>query len=313
MSTVTQPAPANGALAPVVASAFDQQMVKFVPLAESESVEITVKAVKNILAVRSKSGREPAPADIWKFMMLCKSRKLNPFTGDAYLLGYDNRDGITQWSLITAIQALRKRAEANPQFDGCQHGIMLLVDGKVVEREGALILDGEKLVGGWSICHRKDRKFPVRATVKMSVYDTGRSRWAKDPGGMISKVAEAAGLREAFPSDLAGLFIRDEFDNANDAPALEVKTVNGIAGLKNRLRAADVPPPQPTQTDDREGVDELPPDDVDQRGPETDESQEPQMSAAEAEEMELLRQAQGEVKSKRGKQSSFVEGGQQYE
>lgn len=241
-------------------SDFDELMkrsVKFTPLAESEPIEISVGMVKNILAVRSKSGREPHFADITKFMMLCKSRGLNPYVGDAYLLGYDNRDGQTQWSLITAIQALRKRAEANPQCDGCRHGVTLLVDGQIVEREGALILDGEKLVGGWSEVYRKDRKYPARASVKFSVYDTGRSRWAKDPGGMISKVAEAAGLREAFPSDLAGLYIRDEFDSDGDtAERSSEPAAKGIAGLKDRLQdAAASTQPAPVHTEEGPDVD----------------------------------------------------------
>lgn len=228
--------------------------VRFTPLAESEPIEISVGMVKNILAVRSRSGREPGQSDIIKFMMLCKSRGLNPFVGDAYLLGYDNQDGQTQWTLITAIQALRKRAEANPQFDGCPHGVVVIDrDGQLVDRDGALTLEGDKIVGGWAYAYRKDRAHTPRTTVKFSAYDTGRSRWKKDPSGMISKVAEAAGLREAFPSDLAGLYIRDEFDSDGDAAERQAESApKGVAGLKEQLTgmAAHVTPAAAPQADD---------------------------------------------------------------
>jgi hypothetical protein len=40
----------------------------------------------------------------------------------------------------------------------------------------------------------------------MHEYDTGKSSWAKMPATMIRKVALVQSLREAFPSDLGGLY-----------------------------------------------------------------------------------------------------------
>lgn len=247
MTTATK----NGAPSTAIAE-WENKKVVYKPFAEAEAIEISVGMVKNVLATRSKSGREPGSADIMKFMMLCKSRALNPFVGDAYLLGYDDRESnATNWSLITAIQALRKRAEAHPQYDGMQCGVILLGDdGSTIEREGALLLDKEVPVGGWAVCYRKDRKIPARATVKFSVYDTGRSRWKKDPGGMITKVAEAAALRQAFPSDLAGMYIRDEFggDAEERLPVIDtVATPSTPPKDLNELAARLSKPPAPTE------------------------------------------------------------------
>ena len=249
MSTATQNGNHSTAL-----TEWENKKVAYKPFAESEAIEISVGMVKNVLATRSRSGREPGSADIMKFMMLCKSRALNPFVGDAYLLGYDERDrDTTNWSLITAIQALRKRAEAHPKYDGMQSGVILLgEDGKAIEREGGLILDGDNLVGGWAVCYRKDRKIPARATVKFSVYDTGRSRWKKDPGGMITKVAEAAALRQAFPSDLAGLYIRDEFGGEVEdrSTVIEATQAQAIPRDLNELAARLSPPPSHADDDE---------------------------------------------------------------
>lgn len=319
MSTVTAPV-ANGANVPVPALPFDQRAVRFTPLAESEAIEISVNMVKNILAVRSKSGKEPQPADIMKYMMLCKSRKLNPFVGDAYLLGYDSKDG-TKWNLITAIQALRKRAEANPKYRGTECGVIVRgADNTRIEREGAMVDDGEKLLGGWAKVHREDRSMPTYASVKLSVYDTGMSRWGKDPGGMISKVAEAAALRQAFPSDLAGLYIRDEFDGgiAENVPA----AVGGMAGLKNRLQAHEGEMPAPAPRESRRDTGDVS-DETDQRVSEVDDANqgaspdqgvqvEPAGNPASASPEELAEQEQA-TKGRKGKQSSLIDTGDQHQ
>ncbi len=272
MSTATAPnsrQQATQTKEPPRSSDFDEFMkrsVKFTPLAESEQIEVSVGMVKNVLAVRSKSGKEPQPADIMKFMMLCKSRQLNPFVGDAYLLGYDSKDG-TKWNLITAIQALRKRAEANPKYRGTECGVIVRgADNARIEREGAMIDDGEKLIGGWAKVYRDDRSIPTYASVKFSVYDTGYSRWQKDPGGMIVKVAEAASLRQAFPSDLAGLYIRDEFSGDSEPLDTTVPKVSGIAGLKSQLKDPTITaPPYVEPERDTEEIKRQDAMDVDQR------------------------------------------------
>lgn len=238
MATSTATKPGNGNVVK-----FEDRSVEYVPLAEAESIRITVGMVKNTLAVRSRSGAEPAERDLLTYMMLCKSRRLNPFVGDAYLLGYDTQDG-TKWSLITAVQALRKRAEAHPDYDGCQRGVIVERNGDLVEREGSIVLDGETLIGGWALCKRKGQSLPYRETVKLSVYTTGKSRWNKDPAGMIVKCAESAALRRAFPSDLAGLYLREEFES-EDKPQVQVPQATGIEGLRNRLSIA---PPQQDAT-----------------------------------------------------------------
>ena len=190
---------------------FDQRPMRFIPLAESEEIELTVALVANTIAVKTKKGIAPSVRDVLKFMMLCKSRRLNPFVGDAYLIGYDSNDGPV-FNLISAIQSLRKRAESHPQFDGSERGVIVQRGEETIERPGTMTFEGEKLVGGWGRVYRKDYKVPFYETVKLATYSTGQSRWAKDKEGMIAKVGEAAALRRAFPSDVGALYIAEEFD-----------------------------------------------------------------------------------------------------
>lgn len=192
--------------------------MQIMPYGEGQPLSITPLEVHGIIATKSKSGLQPGYGDCKKFLQLCVAKRLNPFTGDAYLIGYEEEfkgNTVVNWTLITAIQALRKRAESHPAYRGCMRGVILRVSdgagGKRLEfRESAFYDDGEVLLGGWAKCFRSDQDLPYFETVKLSAYE-GFSRWKKDPGGMITKVAEAAALRRAFPSDLAGMYLDEEF------------------------------------------------------------------------------------------------------
>lgn len=183
--------------------------VKYTPFAERDEIELTFGQVKQFISARTKSGATATDADIVKFMMLCKARGLNPWVGDAYLVGYDGKDG-PQFSLITSIQALLKRAEAHPAMDGMQSGVIVEREGGLTEREGDFVARGERLVGGWAKCYRKDRTIATYDSLDVAVYDKGMSQWSKDKAGMIVKCAEASVLRKAFPSQLAGMYVAQE-------------------------------------------------------------------------------------------------------
>lgn len=187
-------------------------VVKYTPLGATEEMELKFEYVEKFLVEPTRSGQMPTRADIIKFMMLCKARQLNPWEGDAFLLGYDTKDG-PKFNLITAVQAFLKRAELNPEFDGIISGIIVARGNEIIEREGSFYMPGdETIVGGWAKAYRKDRKTIFYSSVPIHVYSTGRSRWEKDPGGMIQKVAKSASLRDAFPNQLAQLYLREEFD-----------------------------------------------------------------------------------------------------
>lgn len=194
----------------------ESRSIEFVPFGADQAIKLSIAIIRSQIAVPTRSGKLPDDRDCIKFMMLCQARHLNPFEGDAYLLGYDSNDGPT-FSLITAHQVFLKRAEANSQFEGMESGV--IVEGQpieegvtpmIVEREGDFMHKGETLLGGWARVFRKDRVKPFFRRLNLSVFTTGRSRWAKDPAGMIVKVAEADALRSAFPSHLGGLYSAEE-------------------------------------------------------------------------------------------------------
>lgn len=191
------------------------QSVTYKPLGSDEELTLNGDMVLNWLVNKTKNGHEPSKQDVAKFIRLCAANKLNPWVGDAYFLGYDTNDG-PQWNLITSIQALLKRAEANKDFDGIQAGVCLLgKDMEIIERKGSLIVEEENLVGGWAIVKRKNTNDAFYESLSFKVYNTGKSRWGKDPAGMIVKCARAAVLRMAFPS-MAGCYLAEEFDKITD-------------------------------------------------------------------------------------------------
>ena len=186
-----------------------KRTVKFTPFGESREIELNGAAVLQFLAARTKSGAQPTADVIVKFMKLCEARGLDPWQGDAYLLGYDGKEG-PQWSVITAVGALYKRAEASPDYDGIESGVIVQRGGEIIERQGDAIYPGDKLIGGWAKLYRKNLSRPVYDALNLGPYDKGRSQWEKDKAGMIVKCAEASVLRKAFPSLLAGLYCKDE-------------------------------------------------------------------------------------------------------
>lgn len=207
--TTTKPKPEDKTL-----DTRDERPVVFVPFGEKSEISLTIDMVRSFLSVKTKSGKTPSEGDIIKFMMLCKARELNPWVKDAYLIGYDTQggQGPPSFTLITAIQALEKRAEANTNFDGIQSGVIVREQEsrETVFREGDLTLEGEQLIGGWAKVFRKDRDKPFYQALDVKTYDTGFSRWKADKAGMIVKCAEAGAYRTAFPTQLGHLYTQEE-------------------------------------------------------------------------------------------------------
>jgi hypothetical protein len=94
--------------------------------------------------------------------------------------------------------------------------------GDIIERQGDITFDGEKLLGGWARVYRKDQEIVSYDALKLSTYNSGRSRWAADPAGMIVKCAESSSLRKAFPTVLAGLYTAEEMESVE----VQAKTTN---------------------------------------------------------------------------------------
>jgi phage recombination protein Bet len=210
-----------------------EKTVEFVPFGKEDPIRLSAKLVLRYLCPPTKSGKQCTEEQAVKFVMLCKSRGLDPWEGDAYIVGYDGQHGPV-FSLITAHQAFLKRAEAHLQYDGMKSGVLVMRGTEVVELEGDFFNGDDKLVGGWARVFRKDRTHPTVRKVKLGTFDTKRSRWEADPGGMICKVAECHALRDTFPNNLAGLYTHGEMpdEETRDAAPAPVTAKERVAQIK---------------------------------------------------------------------------------
>lgn len=152
------------------------------------------------------------------FMELCRAQRLNPFLNEAYLVKFQGKPA----QIMVAHKALVKRAEAHPEYDGMEHGVVVMRGGDIHhEQRGAYYPDaGETLLGAWCKVYRKDRRMPVYAERSFKSMNKGQANWKSMPDVMIDKCAQAAALREAFPDELRGMYAQEEMGSI---PADNVK------------------------------------------------------------------------------------------
>lgn len=163
------------------------------------------------------------PQEVVFFMELCRSQKLNPFRREAYLVKFGNSPA----QMITAEVVFERRANAHPDYEGMEHGIVYLdKNGAIQKREGTATYKaaGETLVGGWCRVHRKGR-IDSYAEVSLDEYNKNQSLWKTMPGAMINKCARATALRLAFPSDFQGMYLSEEMGVAPDVTKVHAEVM----------------------------------------------------------------------------------------
>ena len=187
------------------------EIVKFTD-DQGRNVQITPEDVKRHLCNNAND------SEVALFLELCKAQRLNPFIKDAYLVKYGNGPA----SIITGKEVFTKRANANPNFEGMEHGVVFMrkdARGVTVDkREGAAVYKaaGETLLGGWARVYVKGKK-PFYCELALEEYSTGKSNWAKMPAVMIDKCAQVAALRLAFPDQFQGLYAAEEMGSVGAA------------------------------------------------------------------------------------------------
>lgn len=165
-----------------------------------EVIKLDKKTVEQYLA----NGQEITNSEFTMFFQLCKVHKVNPFLKEAYLIKY----GSSPATIVLDYKVLQQCAEDNPQFRGMKTGILVVdKDGNEKERTGSYILPNETLIAGWCEVLRKDRDCPTKVYAMFDEFKqinkkTGdlNSNWSGKPIFMITKVAKAQALREAFPN-----------------------------------------------------------------------------------------------------------------
>lgn len=198
-------------------------------------ITLTPDIVRSIIC----KGAKVDDSEVIKFMHLCHANRLNPFTGEVYLLPFGGSAQLT-----VSKEAYFKRAEAHDQYDGIESGIIVLRNGQIEDIEGTFHLPTDQLVGAWARVYRKDRKVPLLSRVSMAEYDGKRNLWASKPATMICKVAKVHALREAFPTLVQGMYIEEELSEVvghrvvTQPEAVAQPTPIDYDGIEARISAA---------------------------------------------------------------------------
>jgi phage recombination protein Bet len=216
---------------------------EYVPYGASDKVKLTVPIVQNLIAVKTKLGKTCSERDALKFIAMCQAKRINPFEGDCFLIGYDTRDGAS-FAMVTAHQTYLKRAELHPEFDGMKSGIIVEEDGQLKDLEGDFFMDGQQVVGGWAVVLFKNRKQPMHKRLRVARFQKQFGVWQEDPAGMICKCAEADALRSSFPTMLGGLYMREELEVEPAVPSFS----KPMFTEKSAPAVTEAPAPEPEQT-----------------------------------------------------------------
>lgn len=200
------------------------------------------------------------------FLETCKQYHLNPFTKEAYLIHYDNKNEDTASTIVLGKNCYMQMAERHPAYDGFEAGVIVLTaDGQLLNREGSIVYDGdsgETLLGGWAKVYRKDRTRASYEEVKLSEYDTGKSLWSSKKATMIRKVALVHALREAFPSTFGALYDESEVSVHVDAEstarevAEDLPVLDPFAGSHRHRKTAGALIPAPDASSAEESADD---------------------------------------------------------
>ena len=180
-----------------------------------QTVKLSYGIVRNFL---TKGEKNVTDADLVQFIQICKFNQLNPFLGEAYLVKY----GTSPAQMIVSKEALMKRAENNPNYQGFEAGIIVKRGDEILYNEGTFMQDNDILLGGWARVYRDDRKTPSYQTVGFREFSKSQSTWKSMPATMIRKVAIVQALREAFPTQLGAMYTSEE-KGVEDVEYVEIK------------------------------------------------------------------------------------------
>lgn len=204
--------------------------------------------------VRSFICPQATDAECKIFLEICKQYHLNPFTKEAYLIHYDNKNESAASTIVLGKNCYLQIAERHPAYDGFEAGVIVLTaEGQLLNREGSIVYDGdggETLLGGWAKVYRKDRTRASYEEVKLSEYDTGKSLWSGKKATMIRKVALVHALREAFPSTFGALYDESEVrvdaeSTAREVPPEDLPVLDPYAGSHRHRKTAGTLIPAP--------------------------------------------------------------------
>jgi len=182
------------------------------------------------LALVQKTVASGATADELKLYLYdCARQGVHPLDK---LIHFTKRGG--KYTPITSIDFMRTRAADSGEYAGNDDATFAMD----AERLGAATVTVYRMVQG--------TRCPFTATARWAEDypgDAGGTMWRKMPHTMLAKCAEALALRKGFPRQLAGLYAKEELDQADKTTGGYVVTAPGASDQPTSLPSA---PPAPS-------------------------------------------------------------------
>jgi len=171
-----------------------------------ETIKLNMATVRNYLT--NGDGRA-TDQECMMFLILCKSKHMNPFLKEAYLIKYSEKYPA---SIVVGKDYFMRVAKAQKDYNGFKAGIILKdTDGKILKEIGSFYdKEVSRLVGGWCEVYIKDVDHPIYNEVMWDEYvgkkdGKPNKMWAAKGATMIRKVAVVQSMREAYPEKFGGL------------------------------------------------------------------------------------------------------------
>lgn len=193
-------------------------------LAVREEASITVTKDQLDL-IRRTVAKDATPDELKLYLYDCQRQGVHPLDK---LIHFTKRSG--KYTPITSIDFMRIRAGETNEYAGSDAALFAGKDGVWSSLWVAAEPPLAALVTVWRLVQGVRCKF--EAVARWSEYkpDANDFMWKKMPATMLSKCAEACALRKGFPRQLAGLYAKEELDQA-DEPKGYVVTAPKFAGV----------------------------------------------------------------------------------
>lgn len=146
------------------------------------------------------------------FVNYCRTIALDPLAKQVYAIRQKNGT----WQFFASIDGLRVTAQRTGEYLGQTAPYWCSMDATWRD---VWLADGPPAAAKVGVFRRGNTE-PTWGVATFRSYGTGKGgNWTSMPDVMLAKCAEASALRKAFPAELSGVYVREEFADADATPA----------------------------------------------------------------------------------------------